>query len=1155
MTPRGRSTIAPVSDFSEVATHSRFGEPADSRTGRQSPHFAREKGHHLAGTDAATKPRRSGRLSRLFVAALLLLAACVVIRSLAPQTLGETARRQFLAQLSEHYADLSVSIGRGRYEPDVGLIFEDIRIDQPASATFQFRSQQMVRIARMTVVADLHPKKLLDKKIPMVTQRVVLEGVHANAWLDDAGNVSLNKLYPFPTLGPAAPKLQLRDAKIRLIGGKSHSRPVDFEITDGLLENRSTPTGPQKVLQTGSVDKSISIRGRADFANDIVARCDMTGGEVDLRLAIKDVHFDRDLFERLPAQWSEKIRQARDLDCVGNASISAFRSVGGQWNFKMRTTVHDGRFNHPALPKPLSELRGVVAADPSGLTIEASQAMLGDALVRATGKIGGLGWPAPANLNLIARGLLLDDQLASSIPPSMRAGWDRLQPYGRIDVDANLVHDRSSWQSTATVICKGVDVRYDKFPYPVQQLVGRVEIRDWIASSQSLDGRIGGNRMQCAFRLPIRPGITNEKSFVVATDGPVPIDNTLLGALSPRGSPMTRLESFVRSLRPRGSVHLTSAMLATDAGGRQNRKIDLRIVDGHMRYEKFAYPLYNVEGNIRVENDLVKLVGFRATNANAGLILCDGGYQMPSKAASATTLASATKPAGGDSHLALSFRASNVPMDESLRSSIPAETQHTWDAISPSGVLDELNVIVGQHGSAQPLSLDITAIQHPTHQVTSRSLSIRPPSLPYRLDIIGGSVRFDGSQVIIDSINAKHDASTISADGGCVRSAGGRWELLLNLHSGSRLHPDVELIAALPNQMREAMRRLQLRGPLNLRGKTRLLLSDDAHPEPNIDWNLVLQLEGNRIADVGPVHSLRGEVSVEGSRDELGLRASGEVRIDSMHVADQQLTGIRGPFAIDGDRLRLGGGLLDRSQRPTVANLDQIESENPIRGRVFDGALQLNGEVVLSRASFDVDLAVRGAQVTTLLADFGHSDSDLTGTFSGKTQLQGNLGSADLLKGSGAARVEGANLYQLPLIVQLLNQLRITPTEDVAFTDGEVEFTIFGDTVTFSDMQIWGDLVALHGGGTLNRRRELDLTFNTRVSPQNSFTQILRPLRSKRYTLWTIDVKGPLGSPEIERRALEGVGETLERLFPAMGTNQEEEGPEHGTAGLGSWFR
>ncbi len=342
---------------------------------------------------------------------------------------------------------------------------------------------------------------------------------------------------------------------------------------------------------------------------------------------------------------------------------------------------------------------------------------------------------------------------------------------------------------------------------------------------------------------------------------------------------------------------------------------------------------------------------------------------------------------------------------------------------------------------SNPLNLDITATQHERQQVTSRSLSLRPSSLPYRIDVTGGRVRYDGSQVTIESIHGKHDASTLSADGRCIEDENGRWELLLTLHSGSRLRPDAELIAALPDSMREAMRRLQLRGPVSVRGQTRFALPDATHQDTAFEWDLVLQLEGNRIADVGPVHSLRGELSVKGMSDELGLRAIGDVRIDSMNVHDLQITGIRGPFSIDGDRLHLGGQAADRNIRPvsleqtslegklsglpaagTVANAYAADVALPqapsISGKLFDGSIDMDGEVVLSSGAFDVGLAVKNAQVPTLLADFGHTDNELTGTFTGQTRLQGNLGTTDLLKGNGAAKVTGANLYKLPLIVQ-----------------------------------------------------------------------------------------------------------------------------------------
>lgn len=1110
------------------------------------------------------------RLPRLIVAALVLTAAAFAVRSLAPHTIGETARRQLLSQLQDHYAGYDVSIRRGHFDPDVGLIFEDLRISDASASTWRNPSREMVRIERLIVVGDLHPEKLIDQQNPLVSRRIVLDGVQAYGWLDETGQLSLTGLMPLPKLGPVVPRMELKRVALRLMDRESNARPVDFEIPEAIVVNT---TGVD-----GRINKSITMRGSADFADDLLVRVDLQDGNVDVRCALKRASLSRSLFNRLPDPWRRQTQHIQELQCVCNAQLSVYRSGQGPWNYRLRTTVHDGRYNHSLLPKPITQLRGVIVCDPSGVHIEASHGKLGDAVFHVTGNVDGVSWPCRAQLNVSTRGLLLDNRLAASLPESVQRSWDRLQPFGRVDVDATLTHEDSKWKANASVYCKGVDVLYEKFPYPIENVVGRLEVREGIATTKELDARIGGNRLQCAFRLPIQPGITNEKLFVVACDGPVPIDNTLLNALSPRGSPKTKLESFVRSLRPRGSVQLATARFATDAAGIKSRKIDLRVIDGHLRYEKFSYPLDNVGGKLQIEDRLVKLIDFRATNANAGSVVCNGLYRMPAPDTTAVPHAMSTAPPSKQqSGMLLRFDVTNVPMDEALRSSLPPSTQQVWDAILPSGVLDELNVEVGQRGAGNPLTFDITATQHERHQVTSRSLSLRPTSLPYRIDVTGGRVLFDGSKVTIESMHGRHDASTLSANGHCIQDPQGRWELFLNLHSGSRLRPDAELIAALPASMREAMRRLQLRGPVSVRGLTRLALPDATHADTDFEWDLALQLEGNRIGDVGPVHSLRGELSVKGMSDELGLRSIGEVRIDSMNVHDLQITSIQGPFLIDGDLLLLGTQASGRNIRPVsfgttfpqrelsaisaspmVANAYALQEEQreakSIRGKLFDGSIDLDGRVTLSSGSFDVTMALRSAQVPTLLADFGHSDNELTGTFTGKANLQGNLGTTDLMKGSGAARVSGANIYKLPLIVQVMNLLRVTPTEDVAFTDGEVQFTLFGDTITFSDLQIWGDLIALHGGGTLDRRRELDLTFNTRVSPQNSFTRVFRPLSSQRYTLWTIDVRGPLHSLEIERRALDGVGQTLERLFPGM-AHDDSATDEQSGGGFGKWFR
>ena len=65
-------------------------------------------------------------------------------------------------------------------------------------------------------------------------------------------------------------------------------------------------------------------------------------------------------------------------------------------------------------------LSGIVVCEPSGVTIEASHGMLGDAVVRVTGHSMATSGHATATLNVTTRGLLLDDRLAASLPPSMQ---------------------------------------------------------------------------------------------------------------------------------------------------------------------------------------------------------------------------------------------------------------------------------------------------------------------------------------------------------------------------------------------------------------------------------------------------------------------------------------------------------------------------------------------------------------------------------------------------------------------------------------------------------------------------------------------------------------------------------------------------------------
>jgi hypothetical protein len=1060
-----------------------------------------------------SRPRRIRWLS----AALILVALGWAAYSLAPQTIGEQSRRSLLKVLREHYSGTIVSIGGGRFVQNVGLIFEDIDFVRahPRSRS----GYKVLHIDRLVVEADLRLERISEGELPFSAKRIVASGVELHAWQESDTKWSIEKLLPLPKMGPSCPRFEVHNARLRLYRDgrlNDQMRPLGFdEIQIAINVIPESPFAP--------VTHQFSLHASSEFTNSLRIDGSVNAQLIQLQGTAKGLRVDPVVTGRLPIIRDETRSSLAGLTATGDFTFKAQKAGKHPIDFDASWDCHHGRYEHSSLPQPIDHIRGLISMRPEGATIKAAQANLGDAICRIAGATQGWSPDADLSCRLLASNLMLTERFAASLPQGLQASFDKIRPRGKVDVDSRLKRTAGKWNADAVVDLQGVEVNVDKFPYPVSQLIGKVNFRDSQVWGENLSGRISSQRLSISF-LRSEAGRGQPSWVSLDADGPIPIDSTLLQALTPRGEPQSKLEKFVRSLAPRGSVHLAKGLWNTSSTGHKSHFIDLRISQGNMRYSGFPYALYEVAGQVIAEDDKVSLLNFHSKNADNAIILCEGMFENLANNVPRSTQ--------GDWRVGLHFQATDVPLDETIRAALPHGSQQTWDALAPAGVLDSLDVQLSHAATYLSPQLLISAKQHPRRTIDGRSVSLRPTMLPYRLDMMEGSVRYDGEQVVIESLDARHDATRLAADGYCKLVDNGQWRLDLNVRSGSRLHPDSELINSLPPQMRGAFQRLQLRGPLSIRGTTGMLLPNTQNPDPTIDWGLTIQLEGNRIGDVGPVHDLRGEIKVQGKRDGVAVNADGIVNIDSIHVNDKQITAVRGPFAIRDDRLLLGETIALAAKALPAGSPPQMIS--PIEGRMFGGVVSMSGEMLLSNANFDVQMRIRDGDVPTLLADLGESHSTTVGGFEGQVRLEGTVGIAHLLKGTGSAKLTNANLYQLPILVQVFNMLRIKPSEAVAFTDGEVRFAIYGEDVTFSQMQLWGDLIALHGTGTMSRNKEIDLSFNTRVSPQNGWSQLMRPFGENQYTLWTINVRGPLSDPTIERRTLNTVNETLERLFPGI---------------------
>jgi hypothetical protein len=1051
--------------------------------------------------DATESAKRvTGRLRAFISLVVLLVVAAICFRLLAPDTVGEHARRQFLQVLSQHYSDFDVTVRSGRYDPQVGLIFTDVELRQRDLPPGGLPTAIIERMLVETHIDLGGPKR----GTPIVrANRILISGATVNAWQRGDGSWSPEALFPAPQVGPACPIVVADGIRVRLCRG-NQSGHAAIELNDIKATLR------QQTVPEGETEMNFLIEGGGGFLESLrVVGHRGPDGKMEVAGRITNINFDNRVYQRLPDSIRQRLSDLAQLSAVANVdwrvrgtSIDPFQ----HWQANIQVTA--GRFAHPRLPVAIERIGGRFVVSPQGAHILGSEFYINESKCQVSGSLAGLTWPCPVDIKVRADQLNLDESLLSVLPEKPREVSDQIRPRGIVDLDGRIRGMGDQWICDGEVVCHDVAVNIDKFPYPVTGVRGIVRYVDKVTTATDLICQVGDAPVVSSFQLA--PPESDVPHWInLKSKRPLRIDDALISALTPRGDTERGLETFVRSLSPGGSVRVLGATFQRTPSGETSKSIDLEVLDGRLRYDAFSYPLYEVRGRIRVDDDQVRLSQFQAQNNGGAQIQCEGTWRPI--------------PGQRGGNLDLTFRAYSILLDDGLRAALPTTAQQTWDTLSPAGVLESLEVRVLHNPSLASPQLAITARQWGNTSSARRELSVTPIALPYRLDIDRGIVRMEGERIVITELDGFHGSSRLSAEGQCIRREDGRWQLDLNVLTGSRLRPDNELIGSLPTEIRGSFAKLQLREPVSLRGTTQLILPDQQHPNPVFSWNVLLQLEGNRIGDAGPVNDIRGEIAVSGSASGEMAAADGSVRIDSMHVNGLQITDIRGPFLIRGSRLRLGMPA-DQNDGPGT----------PIQGRLFDGTVRLEGGVLLSSGAYDVNVALERADVSTLLTEMDQNQAGLTGLFGGKVNLEGNLGASHLLRGTGKAALTDANIYQLPLIVQLFNQLRLTPAEDVAFTDGTADFTIDGDLLTLTDLNLWGDLVALSGGGTINGRHELDLAFNTRVSPQNAWSRLVRPLSSSQYTLWTLNVSGPLSDPQIERRALDAVGETLERLFPVM---------------------
>ena len=1055
--------------------------------------------------------------------------------------LDDEIRQHAEEVLSQHFSSLQVNVRSARRIGDRGLVLRGISFRSPYAGA---GPAELITIDEISVTCPASVQQLIRER-PQI-RHVTIRGMTLTVTQRPDGTYDLDELVRSLRFGETA-------ADIPTVAIEDSTLIFSNLVTDGVenpsIHDLQLAISPLVRVSDSSVP-AWQISGTA--ASNYCRRMEING-EIDansvwnLNGKIDGLLVSPELRATAPREW---IRRLESFGALRGRAELEFRlaSNGGQNeppSFRVKGTLSQGYLNDARLPFPLTDLQADVDCDQHGLSITNFRAHGGRALLLLDLRRDGWSDSSPLLLTGEAQGLQLDTNVAQAFPPAWREIWTKFLPAGVVDARIQLEFDGKTWRPKLKLQCLNVSFTYHKFPYRLHGCTGVVDLQPskenrpraelvrgqsvisdkfpksqspgntWATSFQEssvtfdLKALASGQMVQLQGDI-VRPGPDFSGWIDVKSSEPVPINQALLDALKPQ------VRRVVESLNPRGALSFHSRIKKDGPRqGRPDHHLVVALNRCSMRYEKFPYPLDDVRGILELDNSGWTFRELEARN-DTGYVRGHGIWQ----------------PEVEGGKLQLDFAAKDIPLEDELRDALTPGSRKLWERLRPRGTIDHLKIGMTIWPARKKKSIHLVLRKWPREQnVEGRDIALIPEWLPYRLEEVTGTLEYRDGHVTWDKIRAHHNGAQFAFGGEWQVQRDGRWQLLLDKLNVDRLPVDRDLISALPHRIRGILNQLKLTQSVCANGH--VILSGQPAGQTTANWDLQLDLAGGSLDFGCQFDHVHGGLRLAGGFDNRGLRSEGELLIDSCIYKDIQVTNVHGPIWIDNSQVILG----NRVEGQASGKLPQ-----PITATTLGGTVYGDAQIALTEdMPFRLNLSLTGGDLGQIAREVNLQQKSLSGNAFAVVQLEGTKQGSHTLRGDGAIRLRDADIYELPLMVSLLNILSIRPPDRTAFTTSDIKFRIEGEHIHFRQADFNGDTISLKGDGWMNLDREINLNFYTIVGSDKYPIPIVSPLLGKASRQFmVIHVTGTVDAPETSREAFPSLNERFQQLFPEEVNRQAE---------------
>ncbi len=1016
---------------------------------------------------------------------LLSVVAALVVGVYVYTQLDREIQQYVERKLRSHYQGLKVEVASAQLIEGRGIEIRGITLAEPDSAG----GRKLLRVDEIFVVGSPTLSELLQDRFQV--ERIIVRRPRLIAAREPDNRWNVRRLVPLPKFGDGRPTIVIENAAVELHDTlvtphrKLTLRDGDFQLQPE-PSRPGEPSGPRRFALQGAL--------RGDFVQriQVAGRFSTARPQWQLSGTAEGVELGPELLAALPAHLVEGSEPIRALRGKAAIRFELANDPSGEQPCLYRTVCQlaRGRIDDPRLPYPLIDVDAYVRCENGLLSIDRLTASHGQMQLSLTCQRKGYAADAPMTLSAKLRKLQLNRQFANGLPDQYRRLWHEYLPEGEVDLDLRLVYDGQRWRPDLVVQCENVGLTYHKFPYHLQRSSGTLTYRndtlqiDLKAHADDHPVRILGE--------VFHPG-PQATGWVELRGSDIALDERLVAALPAQG------RRVLAELNPQGRFQFYWRSSRDEPHARLQSRLQVTLDRCAIRFSKFPYPLTNIRGQVEMQNDHWRFRNLEGTN-DTGFVTCNGEL--------------APTPQGP--RLSLQFAGTEVPLEEELRNALNPAARQLWNDLRPQGRVDLTAEVTYLFASRQ---LGLRARFKPVAEITS----IEPVAFPYRMEKLRGVVQYHDGYVTLHDMRAEHGSTRIATDGHCQMQPNGSWYLTLENLTIDRLAADRELLIALPPGMRSVVSKLNLSGPIYARGSLGLAQDAIRGAPLKSQWDLAFDLHRNAV-DVGvELTDVHGEVKLAGNFDGERFQSRGELAIDSLNYGDLQFTQVRGPLWIDNERVLLGIWAQKQTADPM---------QRRITAQLYGGEVAGDGWVTLAEPQrFAMQASLRGAELARFATEGIPGQQDLRGKMAGDLELRGSGSGTHWLAGSGNVRLRQADIYELPLVVQLLKVFRVRLPDKTAFTQSDMVFRIDGQHVYFDKLDLLGDALSLYGKGEMNLNREIQLTFHSVVGRNDLPVPVLRNLVGEAsQQLMQVHVHGTLENPQIINEPFPVVNQALQQL-------------------------